>query len=77
MPENDIEFELEIYDKLESASTPFSAYRHAANKSLVDKNKNLLELDPGQDQKTKYILFGENCEELAFPIFFFQTKVRV
>ena len=77
LPDNDIDFELEISDKLESASTPFSAYRHAANKSLVDKNKNLLGLDPGQDQKTKYILFDENCEEFAFPNFFFQTKVRV
>ena len=74
LPDNDIDFELEISDKLESESTPFRAYRHAANKSFVVSNKNLLGLDPGQDQKTKYILFDENCEEFPFPIFFFKPK---
>lgn len=74
-PENDMDFEFEIYDQLESASTTLSFYRHAANESLVFNNENLLEVAPGQDQKTKFILFDENCDELAFPKMFFKTKL--
>lgn len=73
-PENDMDFKFKIYDQLESASTTLSFYRHAANESLVFNNENLLEVAPGQDQKTKFILFDENCHELAFPKNFFKAK---
>ena len=73
-PENEMDFKFKIYDQLESASTTLSFYRHAANESLVFNSENLLEIAPGQDQKTKFILFDENCHELAFPKIFFKAK---
>lgn len=76
-PENDMDFEFKIYDQLESASTTLSFYRHAANESLVFSNENLLKVAPGQDQKTKFILFDENCDELVFPNFFLKVKFGI
>ena len=76
-PENDMDFEFKIYDQLESASTTLSFYRHAANESLVFNNENLLKVAPGQDQKTKFILFDENCDELVFPNFFLKAKFGI
>ena len=76
-PENDMDFEFKIYDQLESASTTLSFYRHAANESLVFNNENLLKVAPGQDQKTKFILFDENCDELVFPNFFLKVKFGI
>ena len=74
LSENDIDFEVESDHELESAANTLWIYRHAANESLVIENENLLELAPGQDKETKHILFGEKCEELAFPKTFFKEK---
>ena len=34
----------------------------------------MLELAPGQDKGTRYILFQKKCEKLAFPKIFFRGK---
>ena len=67
LPESDIDFEVQIDLKLESAANSLRTDRHAANESLVVENENLLELAPGQVKETKHISFDEKCEELAFP----------
>ena len=72
MPESDIDFVVENDHELESAANPLRAHRHVSNKSLVVKNKNLLELAPGQDKKTKHILLDGKAEERAFSKIFFK-----
>ena len=71
---SEIDFEIESNDGLETTSNPLNTRRHAADKSLVIENENLLELAPGQDKGTRHILFDKKCEELAFPKIFFRGK---
>ena len=71
---SEIDFEIESNDGLETTSNPLNTRRHAADKSLVIENKNLLELAPGQDKGIRHILFNKKCEELAFPKIFFRGK---
>ena len=73
--ESEIDFEIESDDELETQSNPLNTHRNAADKSLVIKNENLLELAPGQDKGTRHTLFDKKCEELAFPKTFFRAKV--
>ena len=72
--ESEIDFEIESDDELETTSNPLNTHRHAADKSLVIVNENLLELAPGQDKGTGRILFDKKCEGLALPKTFFRRK---
>ena len=72
--EREINFEIESDDELETTSNPLNTHRHVADESLVIENENLLELAPGQDKRTRHILFDKKCEELAFPKTFFRGK---
>ena len=72
--ESGIDFEIESDDELESTSNPLNTHSKAADESLVIENENLLELAPGQDKGTRYILFDKKCEELTFPEIFFRGK---
>ena len=67
-------FEIESDDELETTWDPWNTHMHAANESLVIKNENLLELVPGQDKGTRYIIFDEKCEEFALPKMLFRGK---
>ena len=51
--ESEIDFEIESDDELENTSNPLNTHRHAADKYLVIKNENLLELAPGQYKGTR------------------------
>ena len=62
LPDNNIDFDVESDNQLESPANPLSAHRHAANESLVINNKNLLELAPVEDKGTRHILFDEKCK---------------
>ena len=53
LPDNNIDFDVESDNQLESPANPLSAHRHAANESLVNNNENLLELAPGEDKGTR------------------------
>ena len=59
LPDNNIDFDVESDNQLESPANPLSAHRHAANESLVNNNENLLELAPGEGKGTRQILFDE------------------
>ena len=72
--ESGIDFEIESDDELESTSNPLNTHSKAADESLVIENENLLELAPGQDKGTTYILFDKKCEELTFPEKIFRGK---
>ena len=72
--EREIDFEIESDDELETTSNPLNTHGHAADKSLVIVNENLLELAPGQDKGTRRILFDKKCEGLGFPKTFFRGK---
>ena len=72
--EREIDFEIESDDELETTSNPLNTHGHAADKSLVIVNENLLELAPGQDKGTERILFDKKCEGLAFSKIFFRGK---
>ena len=65
---------IESDDELETTSNPLNTHRDAADKSLVIKNENLLELAPGQVKGTRRILFDKKSEEFAFPKIFFREK---
>ena len=70
-----IDFEMESDDELETTLNPLNTHSHAADESLVIENENLLELAPGQDKGTRYILFDKKCEELTFSEIFFRGKL--
>ena len=59
LPDNNIDFDVESDNQLESPANPLSAHRHATNESLVNNYENLLELAPGEDKGTSQILFDE------------------
>ena len=59
MSDNDIDFDLESDNKLESTTNPLSDHRQGADESLVINNENLLELAPVDDKKFRHNLFDE------------------
>ena len=75
--ESGIDFEIESDDELESTSNPLNTHSKAADESLVIENENLLELAPGQDKGTRYILFDKKCEELTFPENFSEGSLAI
>ena len=74
MSDNDIDFDLESDNKLESTTNPLSDHRQGADESLVINNENLLELAPVDDKKFRHNLFDEKCEELPLQNIFFKRK---
>ena len=66
LPDNDIDFDVESDKELECATNLLNAHRYTTNQSLVIKNENWLELDPGKGRETRHILFDKKCEELTF-----------
>ena len=63
LPDNDIDFDVEIDNELEWTTYPLRVHWYAANESLVINDENLLELALGEDSETRHISFDEKCQE--------------
>ena len=53
----------------EEVSNSLDNYKQPTNESLIVDNS-VFDIAPGKDKETKFILFNEYCEELAFPSLF-------
>ena len=63
MPDNDIDFDVEIGNEREGTTYPLRVHWHAANESLIINNENLLELALGEDREARHISFDKKCQE--------------